>query len=484
MSLGTGEAILFSPNGLAARLQKADDQTNSRLVPTHIGQGYLIVRSRLRVTRDGGHSILAVHNPALSSPLLRPLGDADEPSAPPVVRPASRISSHPGSVTAHCSHPYLDNISDADDTPDPDRSQAAETVEEGSSSLQTSPRLPAFLKQKWKAFDEQCERSSSVREAQISVDEQIDIALQHVDEEEGQITEHDTWRDVTSSECHRATLVSTSLGSTTSSPIPANTNAFTGPVADVVQAPAATGHPASKSLHSHLVRIVTREGVCDWTKLWWLKKKHKDEFGKQSLHRFIQGCVDNGLVRRVNDTHIALPDAVQPIISDAVSGSSQTSALPSTIEPTGAGAPSSQHAPVRSVDPEPERKDADTDDGSDIDDAALQPVSSITSTLDVDVASVAAFCRSEHAAGNAQLGLTYVRTLRLRPPSKSKTMKLARLRAAMTAMASRGLIDLHTTPLGEWLFTPGTPPRLYAHASALQAGARSLASKRRPITLD
>jgi hypothetical protein len=34
-----------------------------------IGQGYLIVRSRLRITQDGGHSMLAVQNNTLSSRL-------------------------------------------------------------------------------------------------------------------------------------------------------------------------------------------------------------------------------------------------------------------------------------------------------------------------------------------------------------------------------------------------------------------------------
>lgn len=75
---------MFAPNGLGVR------QSNPAMVGTPpsdddsgvgdsddagevgvIGQGYLHVQSRLRVTRDGGHSILAVQDPAHTTRLAR-----------------------------------------------------------------------------------------------------------------------------------------------------------------------------------------------------------------------------------------------------------------------------------------------------------------------------------------------------------------------------------------------------------------------------
>jgi hypothetical protein len=453
MSLGTGEAILFSPNGLAARIQKADYQTSSRLVPTRIGQGYLIVRSRLRVTRDGGHSILAVHNPALSSPLSRPSGDADEPSAPPVVRLPSSISSHPGSVNVHCSHPCIDNISDADDTPDPDRFQAAETVEEGSNSLRAPSRLPALPKQKWKTVDEQREPPSSVREEQISVDEQIAIALQHVDEEAEQIAGHDTWRGDISSELHRATLVSPSFASATlSPPIPANTGAFTGPVADTGRVSASTGHLVLSDLHSHLVRIVTRERVCDWTELWWLQKKYKDEFGKQNLRRFIQGCVDDGLVRRVDDTHIALPDTSRQVISDTFSGPSHTPTSSLAAEPSNVGAASSQREPVIPVGPEPL---AVAGNGiPSIGGSAPEPRPAQASVSDSDVESLVVLLQTHAAEGFPELGIHYVMG-QTRGYGVSESSMEARMKVAIARAEAVGVVGVRHTALGEWLHLSG-----------------------------
>jgi hypothetical protein len=67
LSLNTGHAILFSPNGLYVKSsdEKPEPQVSS------LGQGYLTVRSRLRVTRDGGHSLLAVQDTQHSTQLGR-----------------------------------------------------------------------------------------------------------------------------------------------------------------------------------------------------------------------------------------------------------------------------------------------------------------------------------------------------------------------------------------------------------------------------
>jgi hypothetical protein len=56
--MNTGHAVLFSPNGLCVK--SSDENCQPRVSP--LGQGYLTVRSRLRVTRDGGHSLLAVQD--------------------------------------------------------------------------------------------------------------------------------------------------------------------------------------------------------------------------------------------------------------------------------------------------------------------------------------------------------------------------------------------------------------------------------------
>lgn len=60
-----GEAILFAPNGVGVSTADADYvwpepriSNGGQIVP--LVSGYLVVKSRLRITRDGGHSILAV----------------------------------------------------------------------------------------------------------------------------------------------------------------------------------------------------------------------------------------------------------------------------------------------------------------------------------------------------------------------------------------------------------------------------------------
>jgi hypothetical protein len=61
LSLGTGQAILFAPNALCLKKSVAH-QGDTEPSPKPLGQGYLVVRSRLRVTLDGGHSLLAVQD--------------------------------------------------------------------------------------------------------------------------------------------------------------------------------------------------------------------------------------------------------------------------------------------------------------------------------------------------------------------------------------------------------------------------------------
>jgi hypothetical protein len=55
-----------------------------------IGQGYLVVRSRLRITQDGGHSMLAVQNDMLST-RLGPVSVQQIPVHQPVQSSASII---------------------------------------------------------------------------------------------------------------------------------------------------------------------------------------------------------------------------------------------------------------------------------------------------------------------------------------------------------------------------------------------------------
>ncbi|GJE88163.1 hypothetical protein PsYK624_042460 [Phanerochaete sordida] len=72
VALRTGQAIMFAPNGVGLRASARAEQSDSdsgvgtsddagAVAP--LAQGYLHVQSRLRVTRDGGHSILAVSDP-------------------------------------------------------------------------------------------------------------------------------------------------------------------------------------------------------------------------------------------------------------------------------------------------------------------------------------------------------------------------------------------------------------------------------------
>lgn len=56
MSLQTGQAIVFAPSGLGVK-GPATTSVTTDVIP--LGQGYLFVWSRQRITADGGHSILA-----------------------------------------------------------------------------------------------------------------------------------------------------------------------------------------------------------------------------------------------------------------------------------------------------------------------------------------------------------------------------------------------------------------------------------------
>ncbi len=62
---------MFAPNGLGRRDDEEADTSTSLASVAAIGEGHLIVRSRQRVTRDGGHSLLAVRNPETTTRLGR-----------------------------------------------------------------------------------------------------------------------------------------------------------------------------------------------------------------------------------------------------------------------------------------------------------------------------------------------------------------------------------------------------------------------------
>lgn len=74
VGLQTGQAIIFAPSGLGVKTVDTfpgawdDDNDSATLFQngygavTPFGQGYLLVRSRQRITLDGGQSLLAVPN--------------------------------------------------------------------------------------------------------------------------------------------------------------------------------------------------------------------------------------------------------------------------------------------------------------------------------------------------------------------------------------------------------------------------------------
>ncbi|KAI0314555.1 hypothetical protein OF83DRAFT_1136202 [Amylostereum chailletii] len=96
LNLRTGEAVLFSPNGLGLQQDgnvafqagdsvdvKKKGKTVARVQGgvAPFGQGYLLVKSRLRVTRDGGHSLLAVRDSAITTRLDRVQAQVLSPQA-------------------------------------------------------------------------------------------------------------------------------------------------------------------------------------------------------------------------------------------------------------------------------------------------------------------------------------------------------------------------------------------------------------------
>lgn len=76
VGLQTGQAIMFAPCGLCAQpkndiaAQQSSESDSSMAssgeagAVVQLGEGYMLVQSRLRVTRDGGHPVLAVRDPA------------------------------------------------------------------------------------------------------------------------------------------------------------------------------------------------------------------------------------------------------------------------------------------------------------------------------------------------------------------------------------------------------------------------------------
>ena len=156
VSLRTGEAIMFAPNGLVVRGSpppaSASGQTETGVGPNRdassgrsppvpevmpLGQGYLLVRSRLRVSRDGGHSILAVNDPSVTTRFGR------VPLAP--VTP-DELGQSTSSSTSAISHTLVEDISSSEtefDTCD-SRSELddTESAADARSRLAGSPKPP------------------------------------------------------------------------------------------------------------------------------------------------------------------------------------------------------------------------------------------------------------------------------------------------------------------------------------------------------
>jgi hypothetical protein len=85
VALRTGEALLFAPTALSVREESPftawTETAPARARVAPLGRGYLVVRSRLRITRDGGQSLLAVRDEASTTRIA--------PVAPVVVSPWS-----------------------------------------------------------------------------------------------------------------------------------------------------------------------------------------------------------------------------------------------------------------------------------------------------------------------------------------------------------------------------------------------------------
>ncbi|KZV75964.1 hypothetical protein PENSPDRAFT_680684 [Peniophora sp. CONT] len=128
VALRTGEGILFAPSGLA-QVEGMHSDHNS-VMP--IGRGYLVVRSRLRITRDGGHSLLAVDS------AVDALGRLDTDSTPKKV--------HHGDLSAaRESGPTSGNTGLR--TPSPDKEPIAPQMPEDDLEERRMALLVEYLKQ-------------------------------------------------------------------------------------------------------------------------------------------------------------------------------------------------------------------------------------------------------------------------------------------------------------------------------------------------
>lgn len=88
--------MFFAPGGLAVPHANDGDQATVNVAP--LGHGYLLVRSRLRVTQDGGRSLLAVPEQPVQSLQSPPIFPAASPT------PKVALSSDLSELQSHSSH--------------------------------------------------------------------------------------------------------------------------------------------------------------------------------------------------------------------------------------------------------------------------------------------------------------------------------------------------------------------------------------------
>ncbi|VDC07734.1 unnamed protein product [Peniophora sp. CBMAI 1063] len=126
VALRTGEGILFAAAGLGL---KEDDSGGGKVEP--LGRGYVVVKSRLRITRDGGHSLLAVQADEAPVPAM----NASVPSAGMQTPPQQRANALPAGMRTPPESPPR-NQSSAGQGASPIPSSTAQPVK-------ASPGLPS-----------------------------------------------------------------------------------------------------------------------------------------------------------------------------------------------------------------------------------------------------------------------------------------------------------------------------------------------------
>jgi hypothetical protein len=426
VSLGTGQAILFSPNGLAIRSNDDDDEALHNLV-TPIGQGYLVVRSRLRITRDGGHSLLAVQDPLHSSRLPRV---HDQNAPPPMVVTAfpSKIS-RPAEPKTFLSH---ENTSFA--------TGLASTSNDWIRLANNPPAVNAMV-------------ARAVENPDVYPPSIAGQAISAGDENAFPVVDDRPISDF------RPTSQSWNLPISTD-PTSSDHDHRSQPGSPQQAYPnPPMESPDDSARFEPLLKVLKRlhrqgRSVVPWGDIWWFQKSHPEALGpKKRIGAYIEDAARLGLIEILPDKHMSLPSTSNP-------ATAVVSPVTSAIMIAG-NAPPETGAPIPQLNA---AVDANSEDSED-DDEPIEPASAAAAPIQTNTIPLMKLMMDGSKRGEHRFGQKYViKNIQKSYGKKSKGRQGAK--AAINYAVSIGLLVQDVTPIGSWLYLPPAEP------GALSFGSR------------